>query len=303
MLLLGFWAGEATPAYSQTTASIELLSQNAEFPSAAVMPLFDKLAPFMAKAEAASAVPELNCGRTSEGYFSCFNPKSVLEPNSGKASAALQTRKLALRTVELYLGLVADLSEGRDKVAVEKRSVELRGILNAIGKLASLGGPAPGFIGQQASKAIGEFVLILDKSTSEAALRKALVNGQPLVTQILDLLVIDTTNMYDIYKSGRNIEIISIQNEMISAERQGISSKRGQNDIDSIVADVNDYYQSLYLYVIFLNQSRTAVGEIGGAIAPTDAEARKRLLTAARQQSAAQWLWRFLADTAIRSRQ
>lgn len=266
------------------------------------MPLFDKLAPFMAQEGSAS---QANCGRTSEGYFGCFDPKTVLDPNAGKVSVVLQTRKLALRTVELYFGLVADLAEGRDIGTVGKRSVELRGVLNAIGKLASLAGPVPGFIGQQASKAIGEFALLLDNSTTEAALRKALVSGQPIVTQIIDLLVADTAKMYEIYKSGRNIEIISIQNEMIAAGHQGIASKRGQKDIDLIVSDVNDYYQSLYFYVIFLNQSRAAVGELlsGGAAASTDVEYRKRLQTTARQQSAAQWLWRFLADTAIQPRQ
>ena len=304
LIASGSVGGLGTMAHSQTAPSFLLPSQNAEFPSAAVMPLFDKLAPFMAQAEAGAA-PEERCRRSNEGYYGCFDPKTVLEPNLGKAAVALQTRKLALRSVELYLGLVADLSEGRDFGQTGKRSIEFRSVLNAIGKLAGLGGPVPGFIGAQASKAIGEFVLILDKSTSEAALRKGIVSGQPVVTQILDLLAADTANMYEIYKSGRKIEIITIQNEMIAAEHKGIASKRDQKDIDAIVADVNDYYRSLYLFVIFLNQSRSAVSEVkaSNAAATTDTEARKRLQTAARQQSAAQWLWRFLTDTAIQPRQ
>jgi hypothetical protein len=289
---------QVQPTYDRVLVSAD--------PYEAGLVLFDRLSPYIAQADQATPGEDDDCGPTGDGVFACFDPKQALEPTSSEGFIALQTRKLALQSVALYSRLLDDLASGDDFAVAARRSTELETALTALAGLSSLGGPVAALFGTTVAGTVTGLAQALGTSRSEGLLRQAVVAGQPTATALIDLLVADTAVMYDIYRSGRQPEIIRIQTEMLAAEHGGPTPQRGQREIDLIVADINGYHDALTSYVVFLGQTRTARAELApvGATGPPDAAAsRERIQAATVLQITARSLWAALTGVLPRTAQ
>lgn len=273
-------------------------------PYEAALLLFDRLSPYVAQADQAAAGEGGDCGPTEEGIFACFDPRQALEPTSRAGFIALQTRKLALQSVALYAQLLDDLAQGQDFSVAERRSAELEAALVGLAGLRSLGGPAAAIFGTTVVGTVAGLARELRASRSEELLQQAVVAGQPTALALIDLLVEDTAAMYDIYKRGRQPEIIRIQTAMLAAEHGGAAPERGQRELDLIVADINGFHDALQSYVVFLGQSRKALAELApeGVTGPPDAAtSRQRIEAATVLQFAARSLWSALTGALPRA--
>lgn len=273
-------------------------------PYEAALVLFDRLSPYITQVDRDPAGDDGDCGPTGDGIFACFDPSQALEPTSSAGFIALQTRKLALQSVALYSRLLDDLANGEDLAVAARSGTELEAALTALAGLSSFGGPVAAIFGTTVTGTVAGLAQALRSSRSEDLLRQAVVAGQPTATALIDLLVADTAVMYDIYKTGRQVEIIRIQTEMLAAEHGGPAPQRGQREIDLIVADINGYHDALYSHVVFLGQTRRALAELApeDATDPADAEtSRQRIQAATVLQVAARSLWAALTGVLPRA--
>jgi hypothetical protein len=226
--------------------------------------LLDKISPAVASVEpTTAAAPAVNCGINSQGYYRCFDPTLALQNKDRADPPGIAARRLAIETVALYNDLLLDLVNGK---VIDRTNAKIGELSDLVLQLSQVAGVAGSFtpIISQVTPALQAFASSLRSATSSIGLRRALVEGAPLVQEILTRLAVDTRRMFEIYSAYQAMTIARLDADIKIATLGGRASEAVQQRAD-VVANINTFHDSLTAYVVVLEKTNVALDALSEA--------------------------------------
>jgi len=245
--------------------------------------VLDKVAPIIARREEGGV--NAGCPITSGGYRTCFDALGILSDGRSNDPRSILVRRAALQTIADYNAVLLAIADGRFTVGNRAQFDNLVASGKMLVQLASIAVPGvPSLFSDTAIGALGVLFDRLQSARSALEVRRAVVDGAPIVQDMLAALAADTPTLYDIYLTAKKIEITA-------------AAVKGLPDMQRrATAEINAYYDSLQQYVTILNATSEALDTLkavaikGGQVSP--ANIREIIGQAASIQTQADAFWR-----------
>lgn len=214
--------------------------------------LLSEISPYVtlvAKGNGGTALRD--CGLNAAGYPKCFDPRLALQSRSVEEHWSITTRRVALSTVQIYNDLLLDLAEGKQVDKAGQRIKELTGFVGVLSAGLGIGGPLPRLANVVGGAALDQFLVSIRKAASAAALRSTLINGAPIVQNLLSALIADTPHFYRVYAAGKDLEFTR---RAIKAARSGTLLTKA-----TLAAELRKFHKDLANYVRVLDATSEAL--------------------------------------------
>lgn len=241
--------------------------------------VFDKVSPIIAE-----DTPETDggCAKTSEGYYSCFDPLSVLTAGRSDDPRSVLVRRAALQSISNYNSALLAIAEGRFTIA---ETAEVGELLESGQLLLGLTAtPVPGLpsLASDATfAAVRGLVAEIQEARSAVSIRRAIVDGAPTIQALLSALAQETPHIYNIYLTNK-------KSDLFNAVASGSSE-----DERAAIESINAYHASLTAYVEVLNTTSEALDTLVAAAtaAPSASSLRSIIDSANRIKSQSEAFW------------
>lgn len=141
------------------------------------------------------------CARNSAGVRPCFTVDLALGGTNSQSNEPreIQIRRLALEVLETYSTILVDISEGRSVEVVRQRGEQLSEI-NARFQTALAGSVSSAAIGPLIAASTDVVATVVD-ATSQAVGVRSVVEAEPDVRSMIQLLIADTPTLYEAYRN------------------------------------------------------------------------------------------------------
>ncbi len=142
-----------------------------------------------------------SCARNSVGVRPCFTVELALGGPTAQSNEPMeiQIRRLALEVLETYTEILVDISEGRSVEVVRQRGEQLSEI-NSRFQTALAGFASSATIGPLIA-ASTDTVAIIANASGQAAGVRSVVEAEPDVRAMIELLIADTPTLYEAYRN------------------------------------------------------------------------------------------------------
>ena len=221
--------------------------------------LLDQVAPIIARQVSDPEREEpRDCSLNFARYPKCFDPDLAAEHQVAEEHSSIRARRLMFDVVLLYNDLLLDIAEGRPVSAATERVNRLTNLLTTLATVVASGAQFMPVI-NLASQGMQQLLERLRAPLSTAALRRALVLGGPTVQAILKALEDDTSQLFEVYARQKELEYTKADIAFLRASRKDQDTSAEEAAITAIVADANNYHDSLRAYVLVLRQTAQAL--------------------------------------------
>ena len=202
--------------------------------------LLDEISPIVSGVSGGSTGRK--CGTSKLGYPLCFEPTHVAADGSSRANEheSITARRDALATVALYNQMLLDLAEGKSAADFQTRIDGLSRLATAVAQLGIVGGGLPALIAPGAAFATN-MATRFEQARANAAVRRAIIDSKADIQELLDALAFDTRHVYDVFRSAREKDLVSINHDRNvarlakNAQAQASAGKR-------LCGDTAEYY-------------------------------------------------------------
>jgi hypothetical protein len=215
--------------------------------------LLDKISPIIAEIEIRHnlAVPNTDCAKDKRGMPACFNLAAVRNSGQPTDPPSILVRRVALKLISEYNGALVDLATGKSADAVQSRIGEVaklaRGALALVSVNPVLAAALPGLASQ-----FGALAARFEQLRANGLVRQAVADGRAPVQKLLAALAADAPDLYELYHRRR---LDDYADATIAGGTQ------------AIVADVNNFYDSVAAYVQLLDKTSSTLDVLAEAAA------------------------------------
>lgn len=250
--------------------------------------LLSEISPYVTLAAKKNSGTALrDCGLNAAGYPKCFDPRLALQSRDVEEHWSITTRRVALSTIQIYNDLLLDLAEGKQVDRAGQRVKELTGFVAVLSAGLGIGGPLPRLAAVVGGAALDEFLVTIRRAASAAALRSALINGEPIVQNLLNALIADTPHLYRVYAAGKDLEFTR---RAIQAARSGTLLTKA-----TLAAELRKFHKDLANYVRVLDATSQALTVLRAAAVNPNlsvAELSNVVREAVKIRNAAETFWK-----------
>jgi hypothetical protein len=188
-------------------------------------------------------------------------------------------RRLALQVLTEYSLALVELSEGK---SAEELKSSINDIAAAASGIVSIAGVTTGvlpavFAGPIVSS-LSDLAADLERARSAEAVRHSLLDQRETIAQLIDALIADTPQMYEIYYHSQQLAVLKASGVEITAMRQNTTA----------------YHDSLAAYVAILRQAKATharLATVAGTPSNTPSDFRLMVEEAAKIQAKADTFW------------
>lgn len=217
--------------------------------------LLDKIAPTLSIKDG-----KAKCKQKATGAPSCFDADLAIKGDVILESDALRVRRAALDIIKTYNALLLAYAENRSADVAESQLTSLGRLLGDLQSFIPGSGLAFGPITDQ----LGGFVRRLERARSARNLRQVLVDGKPIVQDILAVLIDDTDEIYTIYFEPRRKRRVQLA---LAVKRGGDGAALARQQRAVITADLRQFHDAVTSYTRLLDKTSKALDALADAAA------------------------------------
>lgn len=128
-------------------------------------------------------------------FETCFDPEAMTAGAVPGEPVEVKARRRAMATVALYNDLLIRLNSG---ASGEELRAEVRSLSSNLGGLMQFANAAAGPIASLAGDIIAKLAALQERLRADRALRTTLIEGAPVIQELIAALIDETSNLYTI---------------------------------------------------------------------------------------------------------
>jgi hypothetical protein len=200
--------------------------------------LYDEISVIIDATEGRGAV----CGKDRSGTPKCFDPHQVSSSTRRHEDPSVRARRLALELVSEYTLALVEVAEGARSQQLKDNIGQATNLAKGLAGLGSSFLPGlPALLGGPVVDTFTNLAVRLEGARSAGDIRQSLINERATIAELIDLLIEDTSTMYEIYYRYRQVRAL----------------QPGAAAMDEI-RKAADYHEALTAYVLILQRSKAA---------------------------------------------
>ncbi|WP_350333279.1 hypothetical protein [Coralliovum pocilloporae] len=215
--------------------------------------LLDKISPTLAPRGGKS-----KCKQRATGITSCFDADLAIHGDQILEADSIRVRRAALDAIATYNALLLAYAENRSADVAKSQLNGLGLLLSDLQSLIPGSGIPFGTITDQ----LGGFVARIEQARASRNLRQVLIDGKPIIQDILAALIEDTDEIYTIYYGPRRKRQVQLA---IIVKRGGEGAKVAVQQREAITRDLRQFHDSVTSYARLLHRTSKALDVLADA--------------------------------------
>ena len=223
--------------------------------------LLDKVAPFItAVSDPAAAKRRTDCAKGGRAYPRAFCPDVALIGDEANEANSVRARRLAYRAIGRYNAILADFAEGKAPDQLRDQANELLAIVDLLAPIVTSSAGLPPALSLVTGK-LRDVVGRIAAAQQAEAMRAGIIEGAPVVKELLGLMQQDTADIYAVFLRSKQREADKLSDAIGDARAQGSQDtvKNLQASQAAIAAEINAFHESLGHYVRLIDKTQKAL--------------------------------------------